>query len=156
MLYPTADQIVSAVNLTSAVWLLVLSIISFRYWWRGRDLDSDIRLMLLGVGFEAMGWAFHRTYWGLVRRLRDDLGDKIYLALSDGWLPQAFMFTFIIGGIILILTPLWKMMFGKHWSWAPTALVGATLLFFLTSELWFEFNKAIVDKKIEVLKVTPL
>jgi len=112
--------------------------------------------MLLGVGVEALGWSFHRLYWGLVRRLKDDLGDKIYLVLSDGWIPQAFLFSFIIGGIIMILTPIWKMLFNRAWKWMPTLLVGSTLLFFLSSELWFEFNKSIVDKKIEVLKVAPL
>ena len=156
---PTADQIVSAVNLTAAVWLFFLALVSFGYWWKQRNViatDSDVRLMLLGVGIEALGWSFHRLYWGLVRRLKDDLGDRIYIVLSDGWLPQAFLFTFIIGGIIMILTPIWKMLFTNHWKWMPALLVGSTLVFFLTSELWFEFNKSIVDKKIEVLKVTPL
>ena len=153
MMYPTADQIVSAVNLTSAVWLLFLSIVSFSYAWKNRGMESDVRLMLVGVGFEALGWALHRTYWGLVRRLKDDLGDEIYLALSEGWIPQAVLFTFIIGGLIMVLTPLWKMLFGRAWKWMPTLLVGATLLFFLSSELWFEFNKAIVAQKVQNIEV---
>lgn len=153
MMYPTADQIVSAVNLTAAVWLFFLSIISFRYAWKNRDMDSDIRIMLAGVGVEAFGWSLHRAYWGLVRRLKDDLGDTIYLRLSEGWMPQAVLFTFIIGGLIMVLTPLWKMVFGRWWRWMPALCVGVTLLFFLSSELWFEFNKAIVTKKIQNIEV---
>jgi hypothetical protein len=147
----TADQIVSAVNLTAAVWLLFLSFVSFIYWWKQRDVtptNSDVRLMLLGVGVEALGWSLHRLFWGLVRRMRDDLGDEIYLWVSDSWIPQGILFTIILGGLIMILTPLWKMIFGRCWTWAPAALVFGTVLFFLLSETWFEFNKAVVTQSI--------
>lgn len=156
MSIPTADQIVSAVNLTSAVWLFFLSLVAFIYWWKQRDIhptNSDLRLMLLGVGVEAMGWAMHRAFWGVVRRMKDDIGDRVYLVISSSWWPQAVLFTIILGGIIMILTPIWKMMFGRHWTWMPSALVFGTVLFFLSSELWFEFNKAIVNSKIQALGV---
>ena len=155
----TADQIVSAVNLTAATWLLFLSGVSFYYWWIQRKIvggDSDVRLMLLGVGIEAFGWSMHRLFWGLIRRMRDDLGDDIYLAVSNSWIPQAILFTIILGGLIMILTPLWKMMFRKHWKWMPSVLMLSTVLFFLSSELWVEFNKSIVNSNIEMLKVNAL
>lgn len=135
MLNLNADQILTASNLTISVWLLVLAVVSFRYFTRHKELTSDIRLILFGVGVEALGWSLHRAYWGTVRHIKDRYGDSTYIVFADSWIPQAILLAMIIGGITLILTPLWKMMFKRHWKWLPTFLVTGTFAFF-TSLVW--------------------
>lgn len=131
----TTDEIIAAANLTASAWLLVLAVVAFMCAGKFPKTEgSDIRLMLFGVGLEALGWALHRGYWGIIRDLRDDKGNEIYLYFSNLWAPQAVIFTIILTGLILVLTPLWRMHLGGSWKWLPAMLVISTFWFFLVTE----------------------
>lgn len=137
----SADAIVSAANLTAGIWLGVLAAIAFIYSTKVKDSDdTDTRIMLVGIGCEALGWAIHRLYWGAVRRIRDDVGDWFYLAFSNTWIVQVAAFSLVMAGLILILTPVWKVYIGRGWRVIPAALVLSTFWFFLTSEFYVDFS----------------
>ena len=142
MITLSADAIVSAANLTAGVWLLVLAGIAFNYSMKVKSSDdTDTRIMLLGISCEALGWALHRLYWGVVRRVRDDVGDWFYLLFSNTWWFQIIAFGLVRLGLILILTPVWKVYIGKGWRVVPAALVLSTFWFFLMSEYYVDFSQ---------------
>jgi len=137
----SADQIVSAANLTAAVWLFVLSGVAF--WYASKlcfKSDNDSKIMVTGLGIEALGWAIHRGWWGIIRRLRADIGDSFYLAWSNTWFMQAISFSLVMAGLILILTPVWKTYIGSGWRVIPAALVLSTFWMFIMSELYLDFS----------------
>lgn len=142
MITLSADAIVSAANLTAGVWLLVLAGIAFNYSMKVKNADdTDTRIMLIGIACEALGWALHRLYWGVVRRVRDDVGDWFYLMFSNTWWFQIIAFSLVMLGLILILTPVWKVYIGKGWRIVPAALVLSTFWFFLMSEYYIDFSQ---------------
>ena len=141
-----ADQIVSAANITAAIWLLVLGAIALSYAWRlPYNNHTDTKIMVSGLGIEAIGWAIHRGYWGVIRRLRDDFGDAFYLAWSNTWALQALSFSLVMAGLIMILTPVWKNYIGRGWKVVPAALVLSTFWLFLMSELYLDFGELADD-----------
>ena len=138
-----ADQIVSAANFTAATWLIILSGVAFSYGFKlKRSANSDARIMVFGLGLEALGWSIHRGYWGFVRRMRADLspddGNALYIAWSNSWVFQIVSFSMVMLGLIMILTPVWKNYIGSGWRIIPAALVLSTFWFFLASELYFK------------------
>lgn len=142
MITLSADAIVSAANLTAGVWLLVLAAIAFNYSTKVKDADdTDTRIMLIGIACEALGWAMHRLYWGAVRRIRADVGDWFYIMFSNTWWFQIIAFSLVMLGLILILTPVWKVYIGKGWKVIPAALVLSTFWFFLMSEYYVDFSQ---------------
>lgn len=110
------DAAIAAANFTVAVGLFLLAGVSFLYSGKAsRDNKTDLRLMLLGAGIEASAWGTHRLYWGVARAI----GDRFYDLLTAWWFFSILIYIVGLTGIVLILTPVWKWMFGKQWRWLP-------------------------------------
>ncbi len=116
------DNVVAAANFTVALGLIILAVVSIQYAYKAyKQNRDDIKYILAGVSLEAVAWSIHRVYWGVARAIQGPGDNSFYLLLTKWWLTTISIYMVAITGIILILTPVWKIAFGSQWKWIPFA-----------------------------------
>ena len=112
-----ADALVAAGNFTIVILLVVLGVALVHQLFT-RTFKSDLRIIIIGLMMEAVGWTMHRSYYGVTRFLREQ-GFEMEHYLFGAYLPL-FPTCIIIMGLVLMLTPVWKQVFKIecHPCWA--------------------------------------
>lgn len=120
LLTSEADALVAAGNFTIVILLVVLGV-ALVHQLLTRKFQSDLRIIMIGLLMEAVGWTLHRSYYGVVRFLREQGVDMEGL-LWGAYLPL-LPTCIIIMGLVLMLTPIWKQVFKIecHPCWAIMA-----------------------------------
>ncbi len=111
--FDNTDSLVAAANFTAATFLVVLAVVTLYVIQTHQFKEgSATKWIMLGVVVECIGWAIHRTYWGMWRAYRNWgyiewdkwFIDHGYLAL----IPS----TIVLIGIAMITIPLWTLLRG--------------------------------------------
>lgn len=124
------DRVVMADNVVMMlVQLCIMIMIGSLLWSRCRMMfwRDPLDLALMGVVIEAMGWASHRSYWALWRFSRE-MGWMEFADTMEGQ-PSLLVvgsFGLICLGGIMIISPMTRKFFGRHWP-AWSVLVLATV-----------------------------
>lgn len=125
LLTTEADALVAAGNFTIVILLVVLGV-ALAHQLYTRNFQSDLRIIMIGLLMEAVGWTMHRSYYGIVRFMREQ-GVDMQGLLWGAYLPL-LPTCIIIMGLVLMLTPIWKQVFKIecHPCWA---IMGSWLLY---------------------------
>ena len=125
LLTTEADALVAAGNFTIVILLVVLGV-ALAHQLITRNFQSDLRIIMIGLLMEAIGWSLHRSYYGIIRFLREQ-GMDMENYLFGAYMPL-LPTCIIIMGLVLMLTPIWKQVFKIecHPCWA---IMGSWLLY---------------------------
>lgn len=120
LLTSEADALVAAGNFTIVILLVVLGV-ALAHQLLTRTFQSDLRIIMIGLMMEAVGWAMHRSYYGVTRFLREQ-GFEMERYLFGAYVPM-LPTCIVIMGLVLMLTPVWKQVFKVecHPCWAIIA-----------------------------------
>lgn len=127
LLTSEADALVAAGNFTIVILLVILGV-ALAHQLLTRTFRSDLKIILVGLLMEAIGWSLHRLYYGTTRFLREQ-GYEMDQYLFGAYVPMVPV-CIIIMGLVLMLTPIWKQVLKIecHPCWA---IMGSWALYWL-------------------------